>query len=100
MIWIYHYHYKVHALAPPIFVATGVAWAGALAAALLRDAGSRFMRPLVYVALLFFGASALFDILPQSKAALNWPTFAAAVSAGYGGFWLIGRYVAPICPAC
>jgi len=100
MIWIYHYHYKMDALAPPILVATAVAWAGALAATLLRESGGRFMRPLVYLALLFFGLSAVFDILPQSKAALNWPTFAAAVAVGYGSFWLIGKYVAPICPAC
>jgi len=100
MICIYHYHYKMPPLTSPIVLATAVAWAGALAATLLRDAGGRFMRPLVYLALLFFGLSAVFDILPHSKAALPWPTFAAAVAAGYGSFWLIGRYVAPICPAC
>src|SRR5258707_779848 len=58
------------------------------------------MRPLVYLALLFFGLIAIFDILPESKTALSWPLFIAAVTAGYVAFWLIGTYVAPICPAC
>ena len=84
----------------PVVIATAVAWSGALVAALLRDAGSRFMRPLVYVALLFFGLVAIFDILPQSKAALGWPILIIAAAGGYLAFWLIGKYVAPICPAC
>lgn len=81
--------------------ATAVAWAGALMAVVLgRTTTGRFMRPLVYLALLFFFLTAMFDILPESKRALSWPTFAAAVAAGYGVFWLVGTYVAPICPAC
>src|SRR5436190_762468 len=81
-------------------VATAVAVAGAIVAALLRETATRLMRPLIVVALLFFGLSAIFDILPQSKAALSWPVFASAVAVGYAVFWLVGRYVAPICPAC
>lgn len=77
-----------------------LAAAGALIAVLLGEAGSRWMRPLVYLALLFFGLSALLDILPASKEVLTWPIFLVAVVTGYGTFWLIGRYVAPICPAC
>ncbi len=84
----------------PVAIATAVAWSGALTAALLRETASRFMRPLVYLALLFFGLIAIFDILPESKTALSWPLFIAAVTAGYVAFWLIGTYVAPICPAC
>ncbi len=84
----------------PVIIATAVAWSGALIAALLRGAGSRLMRPLVYLALLFFGLVAVLDILPESKAALSWPIFLSAAGAGYGAFWLIGKYVAPICPAC
>jgi zinc transporter ZupT len=83
-----------------MLAATALAWAGALVAAFLRGAGSRVMQPLVYAALLFFGASAIFDILPASKAALEWPTFLAAAVGGYAVFWIVGRYVAPICPAC
>ncbi len=84
----------------PVAAATAVAWAGALAAARLRGAGSRVMQPLIYAALLFFGASALFDIQPDAKAALSWPAFLLSAAAGYAAFWAIGRYIAPICPAC
>jgi zinc and cadmium transporter len=83
-----------------VWLAAAVAWTGALIAVLLRDSGARFMRPLVYVALLFFALAAIFDILPESKQALSWPIFVAAVAAGYGSFWMVGTYVAPICPAC
>jgi zinc transporter ZupT len=84
----------------PAAAATAVAWTGALVAALVRESGGRLVRPLVYLALLFFGLSAVFDILPESKAALSWPTFVAAAGTGYLVFALVGRYVAPICPAC
>src|SRR5215831_9903475 len=83
-----------------VLVATAIAWTGALAASLVRQAAGRIVRPLVYVALLLLGLAALLDILPESKHFLSWPALAAAVSAGYGMFWLIGRYVTPICPAC
>ena len=83
-----------------VILATAVAWLGALFAALLRHAGARIMRPLVYLALLFFALVAIFDILPESKQALSWPVFVAAVGLGYLAFWLIGKHVAPICPAC
>lgn len=78
----------------------GVAIGGGLIAVWLGEAARGWMRPLVYLALLFFGLAALFDILPASKEALTWPLFWGAVATGYGAFWLIGRYVAPICPAC
>ena len=42
---------RMHASWGPVVVATAVAWMGALIAALLRGTGSRFMRPLVYLAL-------------------------------------------------
>jgi len=84
----------------PVLAATALAWAGALVAARVRGAGSRVMQPLIYAALFFFGASAIADILPTSKAALDWPTFLAAAAGGYALFWIIGRFVAPICPAC
>lgn len=83
-----------------MLAATVVAWTGALAASLVRQAAGRIMRMLVYLALLFLGLAAVLDILPESKHVLSWPALAAAVSVGYGMFWLLGRYVAPICPAC
>jgi ZIP family zinc transporter len=84
----------------PVIITTAVAWGGALIAAFLGGTGSRFVRPLTYLALLFFGVSAVFDILPASKGALSWPMFVSSIVAGYVAFWLIGKYVAPICPAC
>jgi zinc transporter ZupT len=87
-------------LGGPVFLATAVAWAGSLTAVIVRHSAARILRPLVYLALLFFVLAAIFDILPQSKQGLSWPVFVAAVSVGYGTFWLVGTYVAPICPAC
>src|ERR1700737_4756011 len=84
----------------PVLIATAVAWVGALVAVVLRQTAGRIMRPLVYLALLFLALAAIFDILPQSKQVLNWPTLVSAVAIGYAAFWLIGKYVAPICPAC
>jgi zinc transporter ZupT len=83
-----------------VLFATALAWAGSLAAVVLGRSHSRLLRPLVYLSLIFFAAIAIFDILPESKHALNWPTFAAAVATGYAVFWIIGRYVFPICPTC
>jgi len=83
-----------------VVVATTIAWVGAFGAVLVRHAGMRAMRPLVYLALLFFAIVAIFDILPESKQALSWPIFVISVGLGYLAFWLIGNYVAPICPAC
>jgi zinc transporter ZupT len=80
--------------------ATGLAWIGALVAARLQHSAARFVRPLVYISLLFFALIAIFDILPESKQALSWPVFVVAVAFGYGIFWAIGRYVAPVCPSC
>jgi zinc transporter ZupT len=83
-----------------VALATALAWLGALAAAIVRRSGMRLLRPMVYLALLFFAAAAIFDILPEAKHALTWPSTIASAAAGYVTFWLIGRHVAPICPAC
>jgi zinc transporter ZupT len=83
-----------------VSVATILAWTGALVAARLQHTVSRFIRPLVYFSLLVFALIAIFDILPESKPSLTWPVFVAAVASGYGIFWAIGTYVAPICPSC
>jgi len=83
-----------------VLVATATGWVGAFAAATLRGAGTRLLRPFVYLAVVFFGLSALFDILPESKHVLSWPLLLGAAAAGYATFWLIGEYIAPICPAC
>jgi zinc transporter ZupT len=83
-----------------VVFATTLAWAGAWGAIGLRHAAGPFLRPLVYLSLLFFAVVAVFDIFPQSKQALSWPVFAGAVAGGYAAFRLIGTYVCPICPSC
>src|SRR5258707_10055392 len=83
-----------------VLIATALAWTGSLLAIGLGKAASRYLRPLVYLSLLFFALVALFDVLPESKHALNWPTFIASVAVGYTVFWAIGTYVFPICPTC
>jgi zinc transporter ZupT len=83
-----------------VLAATGLAWTGALVATVLRQTASRFIRPLVYLSLLFFALVAIFDILPKSKESLSWPLLVSAVAIGYFLFWLIGTYASPICPSC
>lgn len=83
-----------------VTVATAIAWAGAFGAVIVRQAGTKVMRAFVYLALLFFALIAIFDILPESRRSLSWPWLLGSVAVGYGLFWLIGKYVAPICPAC
>jgi len=41
-----------------------------------------------------------FDILPEAKAVLPWPTFLAAAFAGYLLLWSVGRFVFYVCPSC
>jgi hypothetical protein len=91
---------RMGAFSRPVVLATTLAWAGAWGAIGLRQRAGRFLRPLVYLSLLFFAVVAIFDIFPESKQGLSWPLFAAAVAGGYGAFWLIGTYVCPICPSC
>ena len=81
-------------------IATALGWTGALIAAEVRRFAQPIIRPLAYLSLLFFVAVTIFDIFPESKRSLSWPVFAAAVAGGYGMFWLITKYMCPICPAC
>lgn len=83
-----------------VIFATSLAWGGALVAVALRQNAGRYLRPLIYLSLLFFAIVAFFDILPESKRSLSWPVFLAAIAGGYGLFWVIGTYVWPICPSC
>jgi zinc transporter ZupT len=45
-------------------------------------------------------AVTLFDVLPDAKRSLGWPTLLLACASGYLLLWLIGRYVYHVCPAC
>jgi ZIP family zinc transporter len=39
-------------------------------------------------------------VLPDAKAHLTWPEFLGAVASGILLFWLVSRFIHPICPAC
>lgn len=81
-------------------VAMLVAFAGGAAGVILGSAAARRLRLLVYAAMGALLAVTLFDVLPDAKDLLSWPLFLLAVSSGYGVFWLVGKYVYHICPAC
>ena len=83
-----------------VLLATSLAWGGALVAIALRQRADRYIRPLIYLSLLFFAIVAFVDILPESKQSLSWPVFLTAIAVGYAVFWVIGRYIWPICPSC
>ena len=42
----------------------------------------------------------LTDALPDARAVLSGPAFAAAALSGFFLFWLVSRHVSHICPAC
>jgi zinc and cadmium transporter len=45
-------------------------------------------------------AVTLFDVLPDAKQFLAWPTFLLACASGYFLLWVVGKYVYHVCPAC
>jgi zinc and cadmium transporter len=81
-------------------VATLFAFAGvALGIALSKIALHR-LSLLVAVAMGTLLAVTLFDVLPDAKQFLTWPTFLLACASGYFLLWVIGKYVYHVCPAC
>jgi zinc transporter, ZIP family len=81
-------------------LATLVAFAGGALGAALGQAASRRLSALVYAAMGVLLAVTLFDVLPDAKESLSWATFLAAVVSGYALFWVVGRFIFHICPAC
>jgi zinc transporter, ZIP family len=45
-------------------------------------------------------AVTIFDVLPDARQLLAWPTLILACASGFLLLWMIGRYVYHICPAC
>ena len=81
-------------------VATLFAFAGvALGIALSKIALHR-LSLLVAVAIGTLLAVTLFDVLPDAKWFLTWPTFLLACASRYFLLWVIGKYVYHVCPAC
>lgn len=81
-------------------LATLIAFAGGGVGALLGNAATARLKLLVYAAMGALLAVTVFDVLPDAKDLLTWPEFLAASVSGYGLFWLIGKYVYYLCPAC
>lgn len=91
-----------------IVLETGVATliavvGGALAVAAAGgapEAHQRRISALVSVAAGALLAVTLADVLPEAAAVLSLPGALLAAATGYLLFYLIGRYIYPICPAC
>ena len=81
-------------------LATLIAFAGGAIGAWLGNAAARRLRLLVYAAMGALLAVTVFDVLPDAKDLLTWPEFLPATASGYLLFWLIGKYVSSLCPAC
>ncbi len=81
-------------------LATLIAFAGGGIGALLGNTAAARLKLLVYAAMGALLAVTVFDVLPDAKDLLTWPEFLAASASGYGLFWLIGKYVYHLCPAC
>ena len=77
-----------------------IAFLGGGIGAALGNAAAERLRMLVYAAMGALLAVTMFDVLPDAKDLLTWPEFLAATLSGYVLFWLVGKYVYHICPAC
>lgn len=81
-------------------IAMLIAFGGGALGIALGQVAPRRLTLLVYAAMGTLLAVTLFDILPDAKALLAWPAFLLAGASGYLLFWLLGKYVYHICPAC
>lgn len=81
-------------------LATFIACAGGALGVALGQMAARRLSLLVYAATGVLLAVTLCDILPEAKQGLGWPVFLAAAASGYLVFWLVGKYVHYLCPAC
>ena len=81
-------------------LATLIAFAGGGLGVLLGAGAERRLRLLVYAAMGTLLAVTVFDVLPDAKVLLTWLEFLPAAVSGYVLFWVIGKYVSHLCPAC
>lgn len=80
-------------------LATLLAFAGGAVGVALSGA-ERHLRVWVYAAMGALLAVTCFDVLPDAKTLLSWPAFLLATASGTLLFYLVGHYVAHICPSC
>lgn len=83
-----------------ITAATLIAFAGGGIAVALGKFAQKRLVALVVVAAIALLTVTLGDVLPDAKANLTWPELIAAVASGALLFWLVSRFIHPICPAC
>lgn len=81
-------------------LATLVAFTGGALGVWLGRVAARRLPLLVILAMAALLAVTLLDVLPDAKAFLTWPLFLAGTASGYALFWVVGRYVYHLCPAC
>lgn len=81
-------------------IATLVAFAGAGVGVSVSGGSKSKLAILVNAALGALLSVAVFDILPDAKESLNWTQLATGTASGFVLFWVIGKYVYPVCPAC
>jgi len=81
-------------------VATLFAFAGVALGVALRKIALHRLSLLVAVAMGTLLADTLFDVLPDAKQFLTWPTILLACASGYFVLWIVGKYVYHVCPAC
>lgn len=88
----------------PVFVrttiATIIAFLGDATGAIIGSRAKSHLLVLVNAALGALLAVATLDILPDAKELLSWSQLILGATSGYLLFWVIGKYVYPICPAC
>ena len=77
-----------------------VAFGGGILGVALGKMAPHRLNLLVYAAMGALLAVTAFDILPDAKALLTWPLFVMAAASGYALFWVLGKYVWHVCPAC
>jgi zinc transporter ZupT len=80
--------------------AVATAFAGIALGIALRKIALHRLSLLVAAAMGTLLAVTLFDVLPDAKQFLPWPTLLLACASGYLLLWIIGKYVYHVCPAC
>ena len=81
-------------------VATLFAFGGVALGLALRKVALHRLSLLVAAAMGTLLAVTLFDVLPDAKQFLTWPTLLLAGASGYLLLWAVGKYVYHVCPAC
>ena len=81
-------------------VATLFAFAGVALGIAVRKIALHRLSLLVAAAMGTLLAVTLFDVFPDAKQFLTWPTLLVASASGYLLLWIVGKYVYHVCPAC